>query len=196
MKIRTERELVVALINSDESAFSQLYAIYKDRLIYFAMKFIKSQNFAEDIFQDTFTAVWQNRKFLDPDQSFSSYLYTIMKNRILNLLYGIDKESELKKIILAGAIDYSTDTESQIIDADLNQLLDKALDNLTPQQKKVFLMSREEMKTHKEIAEELNISVYTVQQHISASLKTIRSFLIKYTGTYADIILLLICFNC
>lgn len=193
---RSERDLVIALINSDETAFSQLYASYKDRLMYFAIKFVKSQDFAEDVFHDTFIAVWQNRKFLNPDQSFSSYLYTIMKNRILNLLYGIDKETELKKIILAGSIDYNNDTENQIIDADLNDILNKALDKLTPQQKKIFSLSREKMKTHKEIAEELGISVYTVQQHISAALKTIKIFLEKHAGTYADLLLLLICLNC
>ena len=56
-------------------------------------------------------------------------------------------------------------------------------------------MSRKEMKSHKEIAEELNISVYTVQQHISASLKVIRSYLVKYSGTYADLLVLLFCLN-
>ena len=56
-------------------------------------------------------------------------------------------------------------------------------------------MSRKEMKSHKEIADELGISVYTVQQHISASLKTIRIYLAKYAGTYTDLLLLLFCFN-
>ncbi|MDR2955080.1 MAG: RNA polymerase sigma-70 factor [Prevotella sp.] len=196
MRVRNEQELVIALINDDESAFCELYASYKERLIYFAIKFTKSQDFAEDIFHDTFVAVWQNRKFLNPNQSFSSYLHTIMKNRLLNILYSIDKESELKKIIKERAIDSGNDTENTIIDKDLNELLDKAIDNLTPQQKRIFELSRGEMKTHKEIADELNISVYTVQQHISTALKTIRTYLAKYTGTYADIILLLICLNC
>lgn len=56
-------------------------------------------------------------------------------------------------------------------------------------------MSRKEMKSHKEIADELGISVYTVQQHISASLKIIRIYLAKYAGTYTDLLLLLFCLN-
>ena len=69
-----ERELILQLIDGEENAFCELYSVYRNRLIYFAMKFLKSQSFAEDIFQDTFTIVWQSRKFIDPDSSFSSYL--------------------------------------------------------------------------------------------------------------------------
>ncbi len=56
-------------------------------------------------------------------------------------------------------------------------------------------MSRKQMKSHKEIADELDLSVHTVQQHISASLQTMRKFLQKYTGIYTDMILLIFCLN-
>lgn len=190
-----EKILIAGLIQDDESAFCELYALYKNRLMFFAMKFLKSKEFAEDVFQDAFTSVWQNRRFLNPDSPFAPYVYTIVKNRILNLLAGIEKEQQLKNIILSGSVDVTNDTEDKILDDDLNQLLEKALLNLTSQQRRIFDMSRKEMKSHKEIAEELNISVYTVQQHISASLKVIRSYLVKYSGTYADLLVLLFCLN-
>lgn len=190
-----EKILIAGLIQDDESAFCELYALYKNRLMFFAMKFLKSKEFAEDVFQDAFTSVWQNRRFLNPDSPFAPYVYTIVKNRILNLLAGIEKEQQLKNIILSGSVDVTNDTEDKILDDDLNQLLEKALLDLTSQQRRIFDMSRKEMKSHKEIAEELNISVYTVQQHISASLKVIRSYLVKYSGTYADLLVLLFCLN-
>ena len=190
-----EKILIAGLIQDDESAFGELYALYKNRLMFFAMKFLKSKEFAEDVFQDAFTSVWQNRRFLNPDSPFAPYVYTIVKNRILNLLAGIEKEQQLKNIILSGSVDMTNDTEDKILDDDLNQLLEKALLDLTSQQRRIFDMSRKEMKSHKEIAEELNISVYTVQQHISASLKVIRSYLVKYSGTYADLLVLLFCLN-
>ena len=190
-----EQKLISDLIHDDESAFCELYALYKERLMYFAMKFLKSREFAEDVFQDAFVAVWQNRRFLNPSSPFSPYIYTIVKNRVLNLLAGIDKEQQLKNTILKGAIDVTNDTENRIIDIDLNDLLAKALLELTPQQRRVFDLSRNELKTHKEIADELKISVYTVQQHISTSLKVIRAYLVKYSGTYADLLLLLFCVN-
>lgn len=190
-----ERRLIAGLLRDDESAFCELYALYKNRLMYFAMKFLKSREFAEDVFQDAFVSVWQNRRFLNPDSPFAPYIYTIVKNRILNLLAGIDKEQELKNFILSGSVDSDNGTENKVLDADLNAVLAKALEHLTPQQRRIFELSRKEMKSHKEIAEMLDISVYTVQQHISASLKTIRAYLVKYSGTYADLLLLLFCLN-
>lgn len=190
-----EKRLVADLINDDESAFCELYALYKERLFYFAMKFIKSREFAEDVFQDAFTSVWLNRRFLNPNVPFGPYVYVIMKNRILNILAGIDKEQDLKKVIISSSIDLDNETENKILDTDLNQLLEKALEDLTPQQRRIFELSRKELKQYKEIADELGISVNTVQQHISASLKTIRTYLRKYSETYADVLLLLLCLN-
>ncbi|WP_286471794.1 RNA polymerase sigma factor, partial [Parabacteroides goldsteinii] len=57
-----EKILIAGLIQDDESAFCELYALYKNRLMFFAMKFLKSKEFAEDVFQDAFTSVWQNRR--------------------------------------------------------------------------------------------------------------------------------------
>lgn len=182
--VEKERALVAGLVNGDESAFCALYALYKDRLLFFALKFVKSREIAEDVFQDAFTSVWQNRRFLNPNAPFAPYVYTILKNRILNLLAGIDKEQELRTAVLSNAVDSSNDTEDEILNTDLNTLLDKALESLTPQQRRIFAMSRKEMKSHKEIADQLGISVYTVQQHISAALKVIRAFLVKYAETY------------
>lgn len=64
--IVNDKDLVVRLIHNDQEAFCELYARYKDRLLYFSMKFVKSREFAEDIYQDAFTLIWQSRQFLDP----------------------------------------------------------------------------------------------------------------------------------
>lgn len=191
----SEKKLIQGILRDDEAAFCELYALYKDRLMYFAMRYVKSREFAEDVFQDAFASVWQNRRFLNPDLPFGPYIYTIIKNRILNLLAGIHKESELKKAILSHALEVTNETENTVLEADFGQLLSKAFEQLTPQQKRIFRLSRNEMKSHKEIAEELGLSVYTVQQHISAALKIIRAYLKKYADTYADLLLLLVCLN-
>ena len=91
--------MVLRLIDGDEEAFCELYAAYKNRLLYFALKFVKSHEFAEDIFQDAFTVVWQTRRFINPEASFSSYLYTIVRNRILNQLRDMANEDQLKEQI-------------------------------------------------------------------------------------------------
>ena len=182
-------------LDGDEDAFCELYAAYKNRLLYFAMKFVKSRDFAEDIFQDAFTIIWQSRRFINPDASFSSYLYTIVRNRILNQIRDADKENTLKERILSQAIDYTDDTKENILANDLREIINKALEKLTPRQREIFEMSREAQMSHKEIADALDISVHTVQEHISVSLRTIRTFLSKYADTYTDMLLILICLN-
>ncbi len=191
-----ERSLILRLIEGDEDAFCELYATYKNRLIYFAMRFLKSREYAEDVFQDAFTVVWQSRRFINPDASFSSYLYTIMRNRILNQLRNAANEEKLKESILSQALNYTEDTKREVMLNDLKSLISHALQQLTPRQREIFEMSREAQLSHKEIADKLGISINTVQEHISTSLKLIRTYLIKYSGSeYVDLLLLLICLN-
>lgn len=188
-----ERSLVLRLIDGNEDAFCELYAAYKNRLIYFAMRFLKSREYAEDVFQDAFTIIWQGRRFINPDASFSSYLYTIVRNRILNQLRDLVNQDKLKEQILQQAVDYSNDTQNEILANDLKQLISCAMQQLTPRQRKIFEMSREQQMSHKEIADVLGISVNTVQESISTSLRTLRFYLKKNFMVGTDLILLFVC---
>lgn len=190
-----ERSLVIRLIDGDENAFCELYAAYKNRLIYFAMRFLKSREYAEDIFQDAFTVIWQSRRFINPDASFSSYLYMIVRNRIFNQLRNLANEDRLKEHILSHAVDYTNDTNEEILANDLKRLIQRALQQLTPRQREIFEMSREQQLSHREIAEALGISIYTVQESVCNSLKILRSYLEKNKVVGADFVLLLICLN-
>ena len=190
-----ERELVLRLINGDEDAFCSLYALYKDRLVFYSIRFLKSQESAEDLFQDAFTLIWQSRQFLNPDLSFQSYLYKIIRNRILNQLRDLDNHEKMKNDIMTKSVDYSNETLDNILTTDLQNLLNEGMNKLTDRQRQIFKMSREKDMTHKEIAEQLNISVNTVQQSISTSLSTLRDFLKKHYITNAELILLLFFMN-
>lgn len=190
-----ERSLVIRLIAGDEGAFCELYAAYKNRLIYFAMRFLKSREYAEDIFQDAFTVIWESRRFINPDASFSAYLYTIVRNRILNQLRELANENHLKEQILLQAIDHSNNTSNEILANDLQKLISHALQQLTPRQREIFEMSREKQMSHKEIAEALGISINTVQEHISISLRLVRDYLKKNSVIGTEFILFLICIN-
>lgn len=193
--LNDERSLVLRLIDGDEAAFCELYATYKNRLIYFAMRFLKSREYAEDIFQDAFTVIWQSRHFINPDASFSSYLYTIVRNRILNQLRDLANRDKLREQILSQALDYSNDTSNEILANDLRSFITHAMQQLTSRQREIFEMSREKQMSHREIAEALGISVNTVQESISTSLRTLRAYLEKNSIVGADLILLLICLN-
>lgn len=146
-------------------------------------------------FQDAFTVIWQGRRFINPDASFSSYLYTIVRNRILNQLRDLENQTKLKEQILEQAVDYSNDTNNSILANDLRGLIARAMQQLTARQREIFEMSREQDMSHREIAEALGISVYTVQEHISTSLRVLRTYLEKYSMAGADLILLLICLH-
>ena len=193
--LNDERILVQRLIEGDEDAFCELYAAYKNRLIFFAMRFLKSREYAEDIFQDAFTVIWQGRRFINPDASFSFYLYTIVRNRILNQLRDLENQAKLKEQILEQAVDYSNDTNNSILANDLRGLIARAMQQLTARQREIFEMSREQDMSHREIAEALGISVYTVQEHISTSLRILRTYLEKHSVAGVDLILLLICLH-
>jgi RNA polymerase sigma-70 factor (ECF subfamily) len=193
--LNDEHALVLRLIEGDEDAFCELYAAYKNRLIYFAMRFLKSREYAEDIFQDAFTVVWQGRRFINPDASFSAYLYTIVRNRILNQLRDLANQDKLREQILSQAVDYTNNTKETVFANDLRQFIVRALQQLTPRQREIFEMSREQQMSHREIAEALGISVNTVQESISISLRILRTYLEKNSVAGADLVLLLICLN-
>lgn len=193
--LNDEHILVQRLIEGDEDAFCELYAAYKNRLIFFAMRFLKSREYAEDIFQDAFTIIWQGRRFINPEASFSSYLYTIVRNRILNQLRDLESQTKLKEQILAQAVDYSNDTSDGILANDLRGLIARAMQQLTARQREIFEMSRRQDMSHREIAEALGISVYTVQEHISTSLRILRTYLEKHSVVGVDLVLLLICLH-
>jgi len=190
-----EQELVSRLINNDEYAFAELYFLYRNRLIAFARKFLKSQELAEDIFQDVFTVIWQNRHFLNPNASFSSYLFTITRNRILNLMRDSSLQQQIQEYIISHAIDFDSQADKEIILNEYRELLEKALLNLTKRQREIFEMSRYEGLSHKEIAAKLNISVYTVQEHISSALRILQNYLKRYSSNSFFISLFLILVN-
>ena len=185
-----ERTLVLRLIDGDEDAFCELYARYKNQLVYFALRYLKSQAYAEDIFQDTFATVWQSRRFINPDTSFSSYLYTIVRNRVLNQLRSLEQESSLKEAILSQAVDYSNSTSQAIAVAELEAVVNEALGKLTPRQREEYELSQRQRLSHKEIAQALGISVNTVQEYISASLHTIRHYLSHKYSKEVDLLLI------
>ena len=172
-----EQTLLVDLIGGDEKAFCKLYVLYKNRLIYYILRFVKSKDYAEDIYQDIFASIWKNRRFLNPNTPIASYLYVITRNRVLNQMRTLAHEREFQNYILSHAIDYTDNTSETIQLEELTALIEKAVSRLTPRQREVFNMSWSEHLSHGEIARKLDLSIITVQQHLSASLHIIRDFL-------------------
>lgn len=188
---KTDTELVNLLIRDNETAFSELYVRYKDKLHYFCLSLLKSEEETNDIVQEIFIRLWESRIFINPDLSFSSFLYTIARNRILNYFRDMDIDAKAKSILAQNKPVEEDVIESNLIYTEYQNILKEAIEQLSPQRKKIFNMSRMDNLTHKEIAEQLGISVNTVQEHISESLRFIKTYFGKHSDISISVLLYL-----
>ena len=188
----SDSELVRLLICEDDSdCFGELYVRYRKRLLLYCLTFVKLPDIAEDIVQDVFTAVWVGRRCLNPEMSFSSYLYTITRNRTLNFLRQVNADSRVKENLQKTGYPAAETIEIRMLDKEYQTMLDRAIAQLSPLRQNIFKLSREQNKSHKEIAQLLRISPYTVQENISASLKHIKTYLNRHADVHFSLWIIL-----
>lgn len=171
-----ERAIVSRLKNSDTSAFDSIYRKYAPKLFGFALSLIKNRTDAEGIVQEVFLKLWQNRENINLHASFESYLFTITHNTVVSLLRK--KLSEQKYVDYLHANQVPTVDDPAITDLEWKELqseVNAIVEQLPARQKEVYQLSREKGMTYTEIAEDLNLSVNTVENHMSRALKFIRS---------------------
>lgn len=192
IRVKTDTELIILLTQDNEAAFSELYVRYKDKLYYFCLSLLKSEEEAGDIVQEIFIRIWESRAFINPELSFSSFLYTMARNRILNYFRDIDIDAKAKLIVAQNKPVVEDAIESELIYTEYQNILKEAIDSLPPQRSRIFNMSRVENLSHKEIAAQLGISVNTVQEHISESLRFIKSYFDKHTDISLSLLLLMV----
>jgi RNA polymerase sigma-70 factor (family 1) len=169
-----DSKLVENLRKGDVDAFDQIYARYSGKLYAFGLKYLRSEAEASELVQSVFLKLWENAKTLRTDSSFRSYLFTIAYNDMCKLFR---KRSYQQKFI-ADTL-YESTQESNAIEEgiDYQSMLDRVLkivDRLPERQKTVFLKSRQEGKSSREIAAEVGLSPGTVDNYISEALKFIR----------------------
>ena len=181
---KQDKELVTLLVNGSKEAYEELYVRYKTRLIRFCIRLMKDAVGAEDIVQDVFLQLWIVRVTLIPDLSFWGYLQTMAKNLILYKFRQINVHERFVRYTLLNEKDSTNQTEDSIVDNDYEKLLDTLIEGLPPRQKEAYLLSRKQGLTYHEIAEKLQISVYTVREHISLALEKIRNQLPGHTGIH------------
>ena len=157
----------------DELAFRHLFETYFRPLCRFMYVYISDKEIVEEMANDIFIYVWENRKTLLIQHSFKSYLFQAARNRSLNAL-----RQKKKTISLDEANVDVIDTEIMSLEHDeLHHLIQEAVFTLPKKCKEVFNLSRNENLSNQKIAEELNISVKTVEGQITKALKRIRGFL-------------------
>ena len=178
------------LIAGDQSVFTAVYELYSEKVYRLAFRFLKDSEQSEEIVQETFINFWLSREKLDPRGDLWLYLYVISKRLSLNALRQIGKSSILLEKLLYRISDLQNTTEEKIIAHDLEHYTQKLINQLPPQQQLVFRLSRIEGMSHKEIAEQLDISQNTVKNHMVEALKTLRKHL-KYADFWFLVIFLI-----
>lgn len=168
-------ELVDRLQRGDIEAFDLIYAKYSGKLYAFSFKYLRSTEEAEELVQSIFLKIWENYKNLKKESSFKSYLFTIAYNDICKVFRKRNYFQKFVSEALYENAQSSSETENSI---DYNSVLEQVqqiIDKLPEKQRKIFLKSRMDGKSTKEIAEEFGLSPGTVDNYISESTKIIRS---------------------
>ena len=163
------------LAKDQESPLEELFNYYYPHLYDFSRSFLKLEQGIDDILQEVFIRIWQNRKNIKDPASFNAYIFTITKNLLLNELRSHLNHKNLKEEIrkLSTAQEYSNVDHTQY--KELKNRVDELIGRLPERQKEIFVLSRSEGLSHKEIAKKLQITTKTVEYHISLAIKSLKT---------------------
>ena len=170
----TEKELLRLASEGNKTAFEAIFNRYKDKLYQFTFSLNQSKEVTEDIIQDTFLKLWQEKERLASIEHFSSYLFLMTKNQSINALKRFAKETLILSRLNQQEGDAGSNPQTIYEYKQTQELLDISLQQLPPQQKLVYSLSRDKGMKHDEIAAQLNISTSTVKNHIVQALRSLK----------------------
>ena len=172
--IISDHELVQKLQKGDIDAFDEVFKKYGDRLFGFALNYLKSKEETEGLVQNVFLKIWENRKNLKKESSLKSYLFTIAYHEMCQIF----KKKQMHEKYLSNknsTSDLTTNLEEQLEYKATLEQVDKLIEQLPEKQRLIFIKSKKEGKSTKEIAKEMNLAPGTVDNQISAALKFLRN---------------------
>ena len=171
-------KLLEQLGQGNHHAFTLLFDQYKHQVYSKALLFTSSTNIAEEIVQDVFLQIWKSREKVAVVTDLDAYLFIITKNAVYRWLHAQAQQEKKHR-----AWQEQTDTAkpddnvlSAILEKDYNNLLQKAILQLPPQQQQVYLLIRQEGLSRLEVANRLGLQPETVKRHLSIATRTIRSY--------------------
>lgn len=189
-----EKRLLTELKNGSFQAFERLYNMYSGKLYNFIMRISSgNQYMAEEVVQSAFIRVWEVRERVEPESSFISFLCTIAKNLLMNMYQRQTVEYVYNEYLKNTGVDRDSQTEESIDLRFLNEYIDSLAEELPAQRKKIFILSKRQNYTNKEIAEMMGISESIVATQLSLAVKFMREQLMKH---YDKIVALLFAFFC
>lgn len=176
MKVtKSDKDLLLLIQKDDKVAFYNIYERYSKRLYGFVVRYTKLEADAEEIVQEVFVKIWESRNKIDVYSSFETFLFTIAYNTTMSLLRKRSSEKKYLDHLKTIQVNNSPDLIDEIHFNELKEKVQSLLNELTPRQKEIFQLSREDGLTHDEIAKKLNISVNTVKKHMVNTLAFLKS---------------------
>lgn len=165
-------------LNDSEEALRDLYGLYFDKLVRFIHLYIQSRNSVEEIVSDVFLSIWVNRKELVNIQNFDAYLLTIARNKAISHFRKEEKYYTVSNEYPSDLY-FNTETtpEDDYISQELIKKFNNAINALPPQCKVAFKLIREDKMKYKDAALILNISIKTLEAHITKATKILRKVL-------------------
>jgi RNA polymerase sigma-70 factor (family 1) len=169
-----EKELLRQIANGNEVAFREVYDFYRITVYSFAYSLTHTDTMAEEITQEVFIKVWEKREQLIKIDYFSTWIRTIARNAVYSFFRRTTIEKRVLSQITSDEEDDSTPQDSLEL-REMEQQIRSAFDQLTPQQRTIYRLNREEAKSYAEIAALLNISHHTVKYHLTNINRQLRS---------------------
>lgn len=187
-----EKEILHQVAQGSEAAFRSLFNEYRRKLFTYVFKITDSAELAEDAVHDVFLKIWLNRAQLPQVDNFNAYVHRMAHN----VAYSGFRRKAKETLILAELRNGLSETDTQhpgklLVAKEVRELINAAMEKLTPQQKLIFRMSREQGLKHEEIAKELDLSISTVKKHIGAALAFLREEVGEAYGPAATILFIL-----
>ena len=176
--------LVKQVQDGNKAAFEKLFHEHYSMLCRFGMKWLDDPDQVEEIVQDVFVRFWEKREVHEITGSFRSYLFSSVRNACLNRIKHEKVKREHSAHVLAMAPVEITTADHGIRTSELKEAIDAAVNDLPERCMEVFRLSREEGKKYSEIAQELDISIKTVENQMGKALKILRSRLSEFLTTW------------
>lgn len=179
LKTLSDLELFTLVKNDNIKAFEELYNRYWPSLLDAAYRRLQSSQKAEDLVQDLFISLYQKRHAVVFTASLQAYLHQALKYKVLNEFRSEGIRQSYQKTLFFRD-NCKNDLANELEAKELHQKIDTVLESLPEKCRTVFLMSRKENRSNKDISQYLAISLSTVEKHIGKALKTLRNRLPDY----------------
>ncbi len=178
--LNNESELIQLISEGNEIAFREVFDHFNKKLYNYTIKIIDDEELTEEIVMDAFIKIWCNRNKLCAINNLDAYLFTLVKNQAFSELKRRAKEASIVKSLSRSRSEYHDSTEETVISNEYQQILNNAINQLPPQQRIVYGLSRDEGLKYDEIADQLKLSKNTVKSHLKKALYTIRIVMSNY----------------